>query len=113
RSSPGAAMKVAVTSARSSPGATTLVQALALSWPNDRRLLLAEADGSGGTLAARLHSSHDPGLVSLASSGRRVITPSLMWQHCQRYGGVEVLLSPGTALQTNAALQAVGDALWR
>src|SRR5207253_3300772 len=101
---PVGAMRLAVVSAKASPGATTLVQALASAWPEGRRLLVAEVDGSGGSLAARLRLAPDPGLLSLATSGRRGVTVSLLNEHCQSYGGLDLLLAPATARQTKAAL---------
>jgi Flp pilus assembly CpaE family ATPase len=52
-------------------GVTTLALALAATWPSSRRVLLAELDLAGGTLAAASGWPPEPGLVSLAAAARR------------------------------------------
>ncbi|MHB1771908.1 MAG: MinD/ParA family ATP-binding protein [Acidimicrobiales bacterium] len=95
---------VALGSVRSC-GVTTLVLALAATWPKDRRVLLVEADPAGGTLAAASGWPPEPSLVSLAAAARRGYDPGLVWEHCQELpGGVAVLAGPASADQARNAL---------
>jgi MinD-like ATPase involved in chromosome partitioning or flagellar assembly len=86
-------------------GVTTLGVALAGTWPAERRVLLAELDPAGGTLAAAAGWPPDPGLVSLAAAARRGTDPNLVWGHCQILpGGVAVLTGPASSDQARGAL---------
>lgn len=106
---------LALTSAKGSPGVTTLALRLAeaLARPIDptflgatprnvpvrgdhgdpgrRPVVLVEADPSGGDLAARRGLAGAPGLASLALSARRSLGPESVLAHCQRIGRVHVL----------------------
>ena len=77
---------VAFASTKASPGVTTLCQALAHTWPDPRRVVVVEADPSGGDLAARLELAPEPGLVSLAAAGRRGLSAAVVWDHVQHVG---------------------------
>jgi len=84
---------------------TTLALALAATWPSSRRVLLAELDPAGGTLAAASGWPPEPGLVSLAAAARRSSDPELVWEHCQELAdGTAVLAGPGSADQARSAL---------
>jgi len=92
-------------SAHGSPGVTTTLLAVAGVWPEDRRVLLVEADPSGGMLAARLGLSDTPGVVSLAAAARRGVDWELVSRHAQQIpGGVPVLVAPPSPEHTRAAL---------
>jgi hypothetical protein len=102
---------VALASARS-PGLTTSALALALSWPEPGRVLLAELDPDGGTIAERHAANPDPGLNTLAASGRHYLSPGMVTSNLQRLpGGLPVLLSsasPDRCVAALAALNPVG-----
>jgi hypothetical protein len=102
---------VALVSARS-PGLTTSALALALSWPEPGRMLLAELDPDGGTIAGRHAANPDPGLNTLAASGRHYLSPGMVTSNLQRLpGGLPVLLSspsPDRCVAALAALNPVG-----
>lgn len=96
---------VAFGSARS-PGLTTSMLALALSWP--RPVLLAELDPDGGTIAGWRAANPDPGLKTLAASGRHYLSPGLVTENTQLLpGGVTVLMSPPSPDRCVAAFAAL------
>lgn len=96
---------VAFASARS-PGLTTSTLALALSWP--RPVLLAELDPAGGTIAGWRAANPDPGLKTLAASGRHYLSPSLVTEHTQSLpNGVMVMMSPPSPDRCAAAFAAL------
>ena len=96
---------VAFASARS-PGLTTSMLALALSWP--RPVLLAELDPDGGTIAGWRAANPDPGLKTLAASGRHYLSPGLVTEHTQSLpNGVTVLMSPPSPDRCVAAFAAL------
>ena len=98
-------MSVVAFGAVRSCGVTTLALAVAATWPQGRRVLLAELDPAGGTLAAASGWPPQPGLVSLAAAARRGNDPELVWEHCHELpGGVPVLAGPASADQTRTAL---------
>jgi hypothetical protein len=85
---------VAFVSGRS-PGLTTAVHALALTWPSARRALVAELDPDGGTLGVRHQLPPEPGLTTLTAAGRRNLLPDIVLQHCRLLAdGTPVLLGP-------------------
>lgn len=108
-------MKVlALGSAKSSPGVTTSALALAVTWPEPVPVTVIEADPAGGDLAAWLELPGQPGLVSLAAAGRRVLDPELFDAHLQAVPGSErvtVLCGPVSAEQAHAALSTLRDRL--
>jgi len=86
-------------------GVTTAAMALAATWSTGRRVLLAELDPAGGTLAAASGWPPEPSLVSLAAAARRGGDPDLIWQHCQSLpGGAPVLAGPTSAEQARSAV---------
>lgn len=96
---------VAMASGRSA-GLTTCAVALALSWP--RKVLLAELDPDGGTIAAGRAANADPGLKTLAATGRHYLSPGLVTSNVQDLpGGLAVLLSPVSPDRCVAALAAL------
>lgn len=95
-------------------GVTTLATALAATWPAEYRVLLAELDPAGGTLAGASGWPPEPSLVSLAAAARRGGPPELVWEHCQNLpGGAAVLAGPASAEQTRTALGMLGPVLGR
>ena len=99
---------VALASGRS-PGVTTAAQALALTWPAGRRIILAELDPGGGSLSVRHELPADPGLTTLAAAGRRGLAPETVLQHCQRLGdGTVALLGPLSPERATSALTVLG-----
>ena len=79
------------------PGVSTLAVGLAARWPRPS-VLLAEADPSGGVLAARFGLAQQPGLASLAAATRHGGPGVEVARHVQRLPiGVDVVLAPGSA----------------
>ena len=96
---------VALASARS-PGLTTTALALAAVWPAPPGAVLVELDPDGGILAGRLATSPDPGLNSLAASGRHYLSPGLVVEHFQRLpNGIPAILAPPSPDRTVAAVE--------
>ncbi|KAA2246241.1 chromosome partitioning protein [Solihabitans fulvus] len=103
-------MLVAVVSVKGSPGVTTFSVALAARWPAPARVLLVEAEPSGGDVATRFSLASTPGLVSLAAAARRSGDPATVWQHGQTLpGGLPVVTAPPDADRAQAALAALAD----
>ena len=106
-------MIIAVTSRRSSPGATTLAGLLATWWAEDNvSRLLVEADEAGGILAARWRSAHgltwQPGLIELAT----MVEPGLeavLTTSQPIVEGVSVVAAPPSPGQVINALNAMGE----
>ena len=104
--------RIALISAKHSPGVTTLALSIASARVGDERTLVVEADPAGGDLAARLGLSMVPGLVTAAAAGRHGLDPTLLDAHVQVCtGGFEVLVAPPSAEQSTAALERLGDRL--
>lgn len=98
----------------SAPGVTTAAASVAAMWPDDRHQIIVEADASGGDLASRGGLPLVPGLVELASAGRRDginERASLLHMHTQpaMLGGrqVEVVVAPPGPAQVRVALPTV------
>jgi hypothetical protein len=104
---------VALASVKASPGVTTSLLALAATWPDQRPLLLVDADPDGGSLAARTGLPTEPGLTSLAAAARRTLRAGELDRHTQPLpgGGVPALVGPADAEHAGRALQLVGAAL--
>lgn len=101
-------------SQKGSPGASLTALAVAAAWPKDpyRRTLLVEADPDGGVLAVRYQLGREPGLLSLAASGRHGIARSDLWSHAQEIpGGLAAVVAPDRPDQATAALHAAGATL--
>ena len=107
-------MSVVALGAVRSCGVTTLALALAATWPSSRRVLLAELDPAGGTLAAASGWPPEPGLVSLAAAARRASDPELVWEHCHELtDGTAVLAGPASPDQARSALGMLTELLPR
>lgn len=98
---------VVLASAKASPGVTTTAVGLAACWPDDRKVLLVEADPDGGVLAARHQLPSEPGLATLAVSSRRATSLEELGRHTQRLStaGIEALVAPPSAEQARRAIQ--------
>lgn len=102
---------LAVTSVKHAPGATTAALALAVAAGPLPASLIVEADPAGGDLAARCELAVDPGLGSLAASGRHG-TPVDLADHVQPLpAGPFALLAPPSPGLTSGALAALGGRL--
>lgn len=74
---------------------STFACAIAATWPEDRRIVLAECDPSGGDLAARFGLTAKQGMTSLVLESRRLEPPRSyeLGRHLQRLpGGLDVLV---------------------
>lgn len=89
---------VTLSSAKGSPGVTTLAMVLADLWPD--AVVLADVDPDGGDLAARLGLGSEPGLVTLAARGRG----ALGW------AGVEAVLQAAGRARVLAGVADPGQA---
>ena len=93
-----------------SAAVTTSALAICRTWPDERAVLLAEVDPSGGMLAARIGLRPEPGLQSLAADARRGLGAGALDEHAQALSErVGVLLAPPAAEQVRAALTMIGD----
>ena len=106
---------VAVASAKSSPGATTLALALGLAWPaaEDRQSLVVEADPDGGVLAARLGLRVHVSLADVAAEGRRGIDDETLARHSLHIEDSDLwlLLAPGAGEVATAVVATAADRL--
>jgi MinD-like ATPase involved in chromosome partitioning or flagellar assembly len=95
---------IAVAAGKDSRGVTTTALALAAVWPRARPVLLAECDPSGGSLAARYGLPTAPGLMTLASAGRRRLLPTDIAAHAQLLpsSDLNVLLGAARAEEAHA-----------
>ena len=98
---------LAITSAKHAPGVTAAAIALAVAAGPVPASLVVEADPAGGDLAARCERSIEPGLGSLAASGRHG-TPVDLADHAQPLpAGAFGLLAPPSPSLTRSALGAL------
>jgi hypothetical protein len=106
---------IVVASIKGAPGVTTTATAIASAWPQDRRVLLVEADPFGGDLAAWFGVAPTTGLWSLLAAGRRGLEPDAVWEHATTLPtGLPVLYglaSADQAVANEAAWPAVAEAL--
>lgn len=99
---------VALLSAKHSPGVTTAAVALATTWPDKRRVIVAECDPAGGDIAARNGLPLEPGITTLAASSRHGFDTRTLTTHSQQLeSGTEVLVGPTSAEQAGVALSAL------
>jgi len=106
---------IVVASIKGAPGVTTTATAIATAWPQERRVLLVEADPFGGDLAAWSGLAPVTGLWSLLAAGRRGIDSDVVWDHATTLpAGLPVLhglASADQAVANEAAWPAVAEAL--
>jgi MinD-like ATPase involved in chromosome partitioning or flagellar assembly len=94
---------LAVAAGKDTRGVTTTALALAAIWPRPQGVLLAECDPAGGSLAARYGMSAAPGLMTLASAGRRQLQGADVTAHTQTLPGeLPVLLGALRAEEAHA-----------
>ena len=99
---------VGLVSAKHSPGVTTAAVALALA--ADDGSVAVEADPAGGDVAARARLTMDPGLLTMAASGRHAAS-RLSLQTQSLASGVGVVIAPADPAKASTALAAIGDRL--
>jgi MinD-like ATPase involved in chromosome partitioning or flagellar assembly len=103
---------IAVAAAKSSPGVSTVAELVVQLRPGDRRCVLLDCDPGGGDWLLRPGATREPGLVSLATTGRRDLAGDELLRHLQRFGdGLEVLVGPVAGRQAWSALELLGDRL--
>lgn len=103
---------LAVTSSRTSPGATTLATGLAISLSHvSPRALLIEADPSGGVLALRFGLTPAPSLASFGSDIRNDFDESLVWSNAQDLRGAHCIPSPVDPELSRAWIERIGATL--
>jgi hypothetical protein len=97
-------------SVKGSPGETTFAVALAARWAGPEPALVVEADPAGGDLAKRFGHYPEPGLVALATAGRRRSSeaPTVV-QHLAV--GVDVVLAPAGQEATETVSMLVRESL--
>lgn len=110
-------MLIAIGSLKASPGVSTAALALAAMWPGGQRVLLVEADPSGGVLCPRFSLTPERDLVSLSAEARSRHDVQVLFDHATELpGGLRVITAPRGAEQATSALDLlVGDGapLWR
>ena len=103
---------IALASVKASPGVTTSLLALAATWPDQRPVLLVDADPDGGSLAARTGLPTEPGLASLAAAARRTLRAGELDRHTQPLpGGLPAVVGPADAEHASRALELLGGPL--
>ena len=94
---------ISLASVKHSPGVTTAAVALAAAYGDGA--VVVEADPSGGDIAARCGVPSEPGLLTLAASGRHLGTILDLSPHAQRLpSGGRVVVSPVDPDQATAAV---------
>lgn len=102
---------VSICSIKGAPGVTTLACLIGATWPVHRCVLVAEADVSGGDLAARFSLSSRRGWATLSASIRRDGARSPIAEHLQQLpGGLDVLIAART-VDVRGATSPEGTAL--
>lgn len=101
---------ITVVSAKHSPGATTTAVSLAIAAGPDA--VVVEVDPAGGDIAARSRLPVEPGLLTMAASGRHGSSSIDVPAHCQRLAsGANAVVAPTTPEHATAAISMVGDRL--
>ena len=81
-------------SIKGAPGVTTLACLVGASWPEGRKVMVAECDQSGGDLAARFQLSSREGWPAFLAAARRSGTDVDIESHLQQLpGGLDVLVA--------------------
>lgn len=103
---------IAMLSVKHSPGVTTAALALASAWSDQGDVVVIEADPAGGDVAARTGLGFDPGLLSLAASGRHAGAQLDLGRHGQQLpaGGI-VVAAPTAPDRAAPAVAAVASRL--
>ncbi len=102
-------------SGKGAPGVTLTALGFAAARANaGRRVVLLEADKSGGTLAVRYQLPRQPGLITLAAAGRHGLSRDEIWNHAQELpGGLAAIVAPEREDRTSATLRSDGQRLGR
>ncbi|MGB5755896.1 MAG: hypothetical protein WBM50_03200, partial [Acidimicrobiales bacterium] len=97
---------VAVSSSRSSPGATSLAVALGFAWRASGALpLIVEADEAGGVLGLRFGLPFERTWTTLSADLRRANRPGLVVENAVELNGLPCLLAPVDPVMSAAALR--------
>jgi MinD-like ATPase involved in chromosome partitioning or flagellar assembly len=81
-------------SIKGAPGVTTLACLVGATWPEGRKVMVAECDPSGGDLAARFELSSREGWPALLAAARRSGADIDIASHLQQLpGGLDVLVA--------------------
>lgn len=103
---------IAITSAKHSPGATTLAVAVAALAAEQQPAMVIELDPAGGDIAARAGLRLEPGLGTLAGAARRGITTDLLAHHLQPLAsGAQALVAPSTREHATTAIRSLAARL--
>ncbi len=95
-------------SVKGAPGVTTLACLVGATWPDRRRVVVVEADPSGGDLAARFRLSSARGWSSYVTAARRSEGPVPLDPHLQVLpGGLDVMMGAPGARAVDAEAGAV------
>jgi hypothetical protein len=101
---------IALASVKQAPGVTTTAVALAAAWGRDA--IVVEADPSGGDIAARIRLPLEPGLLTLAASGRHPGARLDLARHTQPLpAGGSVVVAPAAPELATSALMTVASRL--
>lgn len=101
---------IAIESVKHSPGVTTAAVAMAAAYGDGA--VVVETDPSGGDIAARSRLTLEPGLLTLAASGRRVGTALDFSPHLQRLpAGGSAVVAPMDPDQATAAIATMAPRL--
>lgn len=103
---------VAVTSSRTSPGATTVAAGLAIAWSHvAERSLLIEADPAGGVLGLRFDLEPSRSLASLGTDIQHRFHSDHLWASSQDLRGARCILAPVDPLLARAWIQRLSPTL--
>jgi hypothetical protein len=95
---------VSFISIKGAPGVTTLACLVGATWPEERKVMVAECDPSGGDLAGRFQLSAREGWPSLVAAARRTGSEVSIASHLQKLpGGLDVLVAARATDATEAA----------
>ena len=97
---------IAVSSSRSSPGATSLAVALGFAWrASGEQPLIVEADEAGGVLGLRFGLPHERTWTTLSADLRRANRPGLVVENAVDLNGLPCVLAPVDPVMSAAALR--------
>lgn len=106
---------ICLASGKGAPGVTLTALGFAAARATAvRKVVLLEADRSGGTLAVRYQLPRQPGLITLAAAGRHGLSRDELWNHAQELpGGLAAIVAPEREDRTSAILRNDGQRLGR
>ncbi len=102
-------------SGKGAPGVTLTALGFAAARASaGRKVVLLEADRSGGTLAVRYQLPRQPGLITLAAACRHGLIRDDLWDHAQALpGGVPAIVAPEREDRSSTILREGGQRLGR